>query len=91
MVLYGIIENDLDNCREVINSDKELKKLDKQFYGLLDQVDASIKLQLEEVYSAYSSRSVRIGYLQGFKDFYEMCVELNGSTSELIEKLNNVL
>ena len=31
MVLYGIIENDLDNCREVINNDKELKKLDKQF------------------------------------------------------------
>ena len=91
MVLYRIIENDLDTCREVINSDKELKKLDKQFYGLLDQLDDSLKMKLEDIYSSYNSRAIRIGYLQGFKDFYTMCVELNSSTDELIEKLNNVL
>lgn len=91
MVLSGIMENNLHSCDEVINSDKELKNFDKQFYGLLKQVDASIKLQLEEVYTAYGSRLMSIGYLQGFKDFYKMCVELNSSTEELIEKLNNVL
>ena len=91
MVLSGIMENDLDSCNEIVRNDKQLVELDKQFYKLLDQVDNSIKLQLEETYSLYSSRAMRIGYLQGFKDFYKMCVELNSSTTELIEKLNNVL
>ena len=91
MVLLGIMENDLDSCNEIINSDKELIELDREFYSLLDQLDDSLKIKLEDIYSSYNSRVMRIGYLQGFKDFYKMCVELNSSTEELIEKLNNVL
>lgn len=91
MVLLGIMENDLDSCNEIINSDKELIELDREFYSLLNQLDDSLKIKLEDIYSSYNSRVMRIGYLQGFKDFYKMCVELNSSTEELIEKLNNVL
>lgn len=91
MVLLGIMENDLDSCSEVINSDKELIELDKEFYSLLDQLDDSLKIKLEDIYSSYNSRVMRIGYLQGFKDFYELCIVLKEDTDKLIKRLNRIL
>ena len=91
MILSGIMENDLDSCSIAINSDKRLNELDKEFNRLLDQVDTFLKMELEEVYSSCNSRVMRIGYLQGVKDFYELCIVLKEDTDKLIKRLNKIL
>ena len=91
MILDNILENDLDNCREVINNDRKLTDIDAEFYTLLDGVDDELKLQLERIYDEYTTRAIRLAYLQGMKDFNELFVVLREDTKKIIEELSKAL
>lgn len=69
MLIEKIIDNDLDSCQEALKNDIELKSAEKEFYTLLGQMDNSLQIKLEEVFSNYSSRAIRIAYVKGFKEF----------------------
>lgn len=89
MIINNIINNDLDNCYEVLKNDKELSEAEKEFYNLLDRVDNSLQLQIEANYSQFTARAMRIAYLQGFKDFYELCLTMKSDTYNILMKMDN--
>lgn len=91
MIIDTIINNDLDRCHEALKKDKELQKAEMEFYNLLDQVDHVLQMKLEANYSRFTARAMRIAYLQGFKDFYEMCLILNKDVNRILSEKDNIL
>jgi len=84
MLLDRILENDTRRCYTAIKGDAELASLDKEFYALMDKLPRAEGLKLEGVFSQYMARVTRIAYLQGMKDFMELCVTLKGDTAEIV-------
>lgn len=89
MIIDNIINNDLDSCQETLKKDKELQESEKEFYHLLNRVDNSIQLQIEANYSQFTARAMRIAYLQGFKDFYDLCLTLSSDAYNILMKMDN--
>lgn len=58
-------------CREIILKDEKLKKIDAEFYDLLDGVNEEMAVNLEEAYLEYGARAIELAYLQGLKDAKE--------------------
>ena len=58
-----------------------LSNTDKTTEELLEGVNES-KFKLEDVFSAYIAKCIRIAYLQGMKDFAELYVILKLDTIE---------
>ena len=89
MIIDTIINNDLDRCHEALKKDKELQKAEMEFYNLLKQVEHSLQMKLEANYSQFTARAMRIAYLQGVKDFYELCMVLKEDTNRILDDMNN--
>lgn len=81
MLINKIIEEDTKNCHEAIQRDVELLDYEKQFYELMQG-----NLELENIFTSYMARVTRIAYLQGMKDFAELCVILRDDTQEILKK-----
>jgi len=81
MLINKIIEEDTKNCHEAMERDAELLELEKQFYRMIQG-----NWELENIFTAYMARVTRIAYLQGIKDFAEMCGILNANTQEILRK-----
>ena len=81
MLINKIIEEDTKNCHEAMQSDKELLELEKQFYELMQG-----NLELANIFTSYMARVTRIAYLQGMKDFTELCGILREDTQEILKK-----
>ena len=60
-----------EHCREMMLEDTELKKIDAEFYDLLDGVNEEVAANLEEAYLEYGTRAIELAYLQGIKDAKE--------------------
>ena len=88
MIINLIANNDLDSCYTALKTDEELKLAEREFYSIIGQLEDSIKASIEENYSKYTSRAIRIGYIQGWKDFYEFCLELKDDTEIILKSLN---
>ena len=86
MIVKEMIQNDLESCYEAINSDMELKELDRKFYSLEPEMDADTFRIVEELFSRYSVRMAHIAYVQGIKDFNELCLVLDEDTGDIIKK-----
>ena len=43
-------------------------------------------LELENIFTSYMARVTRIAYLQGMKDFTELCGMLREDTQEILKK-----
>lgn len=89
MIIDTIINNDLDRCHEVLKNDLELKSAEKEFYSLLNQADHALQMKLEANYSRFTARAMRIAYLQGFKDFYDLCLTLSSDAYNILMKMDN--
>lgn len=85
MLINRIIEEDTKNCHEAMQSDTELLELEKQFYELMQG-----NLELENIFTSYMARVTRIAYLQGMKDFTELCGILREDTQEILKKYIDV-
>lgn len=81
MLINKIIEEDTKNCHEAMQRDMELLELEKQFYELMQG-----NLELENIFTSYMARVTRIAYLQGIKDFAELCGILREDTQEILKK-----
>jgi len=81
MLIKKIIEEDTRNCFEAMKKDLLLGELESQFYEL-----AGDNFELEKVFSAYMARVIRIAYLQGMKDFVELCGVLKLDTQEILQR-----
>ena len=76
MLINKIIQEDTKNCHEAMKNDAELINLEEQFYEMM-QGD----LKLENIFTSYMARVTRIAYLQGMKDFAELCEILKCKTA----------
>ena len=85
MLIKEILQEDVANCREALQKDLELQELEEKFYQLLENA-GEVKLELEDVFSAYTAKCIRIAYLQGIKEFAELFVVLKMSTHEILTK-----
>ena len=86
MLLKQMIANDLKNCYEVASNDELLQRLESDFYAYREGMDVKGFTKLEEIFSEYMARVTRIAYLQGMKDFNELCLELRENTNDIMEK-----
>lgn len=86
MLLKQMIANDLRNCYEVASNDELLQRLERDFYDYREGMDRKEFAKLEEIFSEYMARVTRIAYLQGMKDFNELCLQLRENTNVIMEK-----
>lgn len=86
MLLKQMIANDLRNCYEAASNDELLQRLESDFYAYREGMDVKDFTKLEEIFSEYMARVTRIAYLQGMKDFNELCLELRENTNDIMEK-----
>ena len=86
MLLKQMIANDLRNCYEVASNDELLQRLESDFYAYREGLDVKGFTKLEEIFSEYMARVTRIAYLQGMKDFNELCLQLRENTNDIMEK-----
>lgn len=87
MLLNKILENDTRSCYTAVKRDTELAQLDTEFYALMDMLPKAEGLKLESLFSQYMARITRIAYLQGMKDFMNLCVTLKEDATEIVEKI----
>lgn len=85
MLLKQMIANDLKNCYEAASSDELLQSLESDFYSYRDRMDTIDFIKLEEIFSEYMARVSRLAYLQGMKDFNELCLVLKGNTNDIMK------
>ena len=83
MLIEQILKEDVVNCREALKKDSELQELEEKFYELLKGTQ-KLKLDIEDVFSAYTAKCIRIAYLQGIKDFAELHIVLKKSVSDIL-------
>lgn len=86
MLLKQMIANDLKNCYEAASNDELLQSLERDFYAYRDGMDRNDFTRLEEIFSEYMARVSRLAYLQGMKDFHELCLELKENTNDIMKK-----
>lgn len=86
MLLKQMIANDLKNCYEAASNDELLQSLESDFYSYRDGMDRNDFTRLEEIFSEYMARASRLAYLQGMKDFHELCLELKENTNDIMKK-----
>ena len=86
MLLKQMIANDLRNCYEAASNDELLQRLESDFYDYREGMDGKEFRKLEEIFSEYMARVTRIAYLQGMKDFNELCLLLRENTNDIMEK-----
>lgn len=86
MLLKQMIANDLKNCYEAASNDELLQSLESDFYSYRDGMDRNDFARLEEIFSEYVARVSRLAYLQGMKDFHELCLELKENTNDIMKK-----
>ena len=82
MLIKQILQEDVSNCKEALNKDFELRELEIRFYELLEEAGDK-KYALEDVFSAFVAKSIRIAYLQGIKDFAELHIMLKLDMEDL--------
>lgn len=86
MLLKQMIANDLRNCYEAVSNDELLQSLEKDFYSFREGMGEDAFRQMEEIFSEYMARISRLAYLQGMKDFNELCLQLRENTNDIMEK-----
>lgn len=86
MLINTILKEDIIHCKEALNNDFELRELEIRFYELLEGVNEN-KFKLEDVFSAFIAKCIRIAYLQGMKDFAELYVVLKLDVQDILAML----
>ena len=72
MILEQLLENDTKNCQDAINRDKKLAELETEFYGEINKLTETKRYKIENIFSQYMARIIRIAYVQGMKDLQEL-------------------
>lgn len=85
MLLKQMMANDQKNCYETISKDELLQNLERDFYSYRERMDIEDFIQLEEIFSEYMARVTRLAYLQGMKDFNELCLVLKENTNDIMK------
>lgn len=88
MMMDNLVNSGLDNCDRTLIQDKSLVISAKEFYDILGRIDKTMQLQLEKVFNEYTARAVRIAYVQGFKDYYDLCLLLNKDIASIINSID---
>ena len=76
MLIDQMLENDVENCRDLMENDKELQDLERDFYEALSKLPEEDQYEMEELFSGYAGRVTRIAYLKGMSDFARTCIIL---------------
>lgn len=81
MLINRMLMEDTENCHGAMKRDLELCELEKEFYA-----HVGANMELKNVFTSFMARVTRIAYLQGMKDFAELCGLLKCDTNEILEK-----
>ena len=76
MLIKSILENDKLSCRDALAEDAQIKCIDDKFYSLLSKCQEEVYFDMERKVNEYIERVIQIVYLQGLKDFAELCIIL---------------
>ena len=85
MLINRMLREDTESCDEAMKRDLELSELEKEFYA-----HVGLDMMLENIFTAFMARVTRIAYLQGMKDFAELCGLLKCDTNDILEKFTYI-
>lgn len=81
MLINKMLREDTERCHEAMKRDFELCRLEEEFYACVGK-----DMELENIFTSFMARVTKIAYLQGMKDFAELCGVLKCDTNEILEK-----
>ena len=87
-VISSVIENDIVNCRELVDNDVEIKEVNETLYKLLEGLEQRLAFDIEDTVSRYVARITRLVYVQGLCDAVALHSELKKPAIELIKELD---
>ena len=79
MLISQMLDNDVENCRDVMEGDEELQNLESNFYAAISKLPEEDRYEMEDLFSGYAGRVTRIAYLKGMSDFARLCITLKES------------
>jgi len=86
MLIKQIMDEDNASCRHAVEADKQVKELEEAYYSIMAKYPEETEFDMERAVNAYIERAIRIAYLQGIKDFANLCITLQEDVHEIIKK-----
>ena len=86
-ILTQILENDIVNCRELIENDAEIKEVNKEIYALLGGLEQELAFSIEDKINQYGTKMTRLAYVQGMHDIVSLYDELKRPPVEIVMEL----
>lgn len=86
-ILTQILENDIVNCRELIENDSEIKEVNKEIYALLGGLEQELAFSIEDKINQYGAKMTRLAYVQGMHDIVSLYDELKRPPVEIVMEL----
>jgi len=91
MIIDSVIDRDLEQISEVLNNNDEFKQLEARVNALIKELEKPLKYEMEDVVLQYVSLSMRLSYLAGFKDFYELFITLDKNLDVIMQEYIEIL
>ena len=86
MLIKQIVDGDMADCRHAIEADEQAKELEEAYYAMLSKCPEEIRFDMEMAINSYAERVIRIAYLQGIKDFANLCITLKEDVHDILKK-----
>lgn len=80
ILIKQIVDGDIASCRHAV------KELEEAYYSIMAKCPEETGFDMERAVNAYTERAIRIAYLQGIKDFADLCIILQEDVSEIIKR-----
>lgn len=86
MLMKQIVDGDHADCRHAIEADAQAKALEEAYYVMISKCPEEIQFDMERVINSYAERVIQIAYLQGIKDFANLCITLKEDVLDILKK-----
>lgn len=86
-ILTQIVENDIVNCRDLIENDAEIKEVNEKLYKLLGGLNKELAFSIEDTINQYNAKITRLAYVQGMHDIVSLYEELKRPPIEIVKEL----
>lgn len=86
MLIKKIVDGDNASCRYAIEADEQAKELEEAYYAMISKCPEETQFDMERVINSYAERVIQIAYLQGIKDFANLCITLKEDVLDILKK-----
>ena len=86
ILIKQIVDGDIAGCRHAVEADAQAKALEEAYYDMISKCPEEIQFDMEMAINSYAERVLQIAYLQGIKDFANLCITLKEDVLDILKK-----